>query len=145
MIQFRGGYLGSKRHLELLIINEALKCTGISKSNFMADFIGLYKLIHIWEAKVSKEEKINVNILDEHSFIHQWLYSPFIGPWPPVQFRNIFYTVGRTTWTSDQPVAKPLPTHRTTQNRINEHIHPCLEYDSNPRSQRSSERIQFMP
>jgi hypothetical protein len=27
----------------------------------------------------------------------------------------ILYTVGRTPWTGDQPVAGPLPTHRTTQ------------------------------
>jgi hypothetical protein len=27
----------------------------------------------------------------------------------------ILYTVGRTPWTRDHPVAKPLPTHRTTQ------------------------------
>jgi hypothetical protein len=27
----------------------------------------------------------------------------------------ILYTVGRTPWTSDQPVARPLPIHRTTQ------------------------------
>jgi hypothetical protein len=27
----------------------------------------------------------------------------------------ILYTVGRTSWTGNQPVAKPLPTHRTTQ------------------------------
>jgi hypothetical protein len=27
----------------------------------------------------------------------------------------ILYTVGRTPWTSDQPDARPLPTHRTTQ------------------------------
>jgi hypothetical protein len=27
----------------------------------------------------------------------------------------ILYTVGSTSWTSDQPVARPLPTHRTTQ------------------------------
>jgi hypothetical protein len=27
----------------------------------------------------------------------------------------ILYTVGRTPWTSDQPVARPLPTHRTTK------------------------------
>jgi hypothetical protein len=26
-----------------------------------------------------------------------------------------FYTVGRTPWTEDQPVATPLPAHRTTQ------------------------------
>jgi hypothetical protein len=27
----------------------------------------------------------------------------------------IQYTVGRTPWTRDQPVARPLPTYRTTQ------------------------------
>jgi hypothetical protein len=27
----------------------------------------------------------------------------------------ILYTVDRTPWTGDQPVARPLPTHRTTQ------------------------------
>jgi hypothetical protein len=41
--------------------------------------------------------------------------QPFVGPWPILQFRNHFYTVGRTPWTNDQPVAKPLPTRRTTQ------------------------------
>jgi hypothetical protein len=29
----------------------------------------------------------------------------------------ILYTVGRTPWTGDQPVERPLPTHR----------HPCFE------------------
>jgi hypothetical protein len=41
--------------------------------------------------------------------------QPFVGPWPLLQFHNLFYTDGRTPWTSDQPVARPLPTHRTTQ------------------------------
>jgi hypothetical protein len=40
----------------------------------------------------------------------------------------------------DQRVARPLHTHR-----INAHRHPCLEWDSNPRSQRPNERTQFMP
>jgi hypothetical protein len=30
----------------------------------------------------------------------------------------ILYTVGRIPWTGDQPVAIPLPTHRTTQTKI---------------------------
>jgi hypothetical protein len=38
-----------------------------------------------------------------------------IGPWPLLQFRNLFYTDGRAPWTSDNPVAMPLPKHRTTQ------------------------------
>jgi hypothetical protein len=38
----------------------------------------------------------------------------FIGPWPFVQFLNL-HAVSRTPWTRDQPVARPLSTHRTTQ------------------------------
>jgi hypothetical protein len=57
--------------------------------------------------------------------------QPFVGPWPLLQFRKLFYTVGRTPWMSDQLVARPLPTHRTTQTQ-NKHTHPCLEWDSIP-------------
>jgi hypothetical protein len=39
----------------------------------------------------------------------------FLRPWPLLQFRNLFYTHCTTPWTGDQPVARPLPTHRTTQ------------------------------
>jgi hypothetical protein len=43
-------------------------------------------------------------------------------------------TYGRTPWTSDQPVARPLPTQdNTTQKDADKH--PSLERDSNPRSQ----------
>jgi hypothetical protein len=37
------------------------------------------------------------------------------GSWPLTQFRNRFYTDGRTPWMSDQLVGRPLPTRRTTQ------------------------------
>jgi hypothetical protein len=57
----------------------------------------------------------------------------------------IFYTVGRTPWTGDQPVARPLPTHRTTQTQNKCTQTSMFEWDSNPRSQLSSERRQFMP
>jgi hypothetical protein len=50
------------------------------------------------------------------AFIHSLrALQPFVGPWPLLEFRNLFYTVFRIPWTSDQPVARPLPTHRTTQ------------------------------
>jgi hypothetical protein len=50
------------------------------------------------------------------SFIHSSMaLQPFVGPWPLLQFRNPFFTDGRTPWTSDQPIARPLPTHRTTK------------------------------
>jgi hypothetical protein len=72
--------------------------------------------------------------------------QPFVGPWRLLQFRKIVYTDGRTPWMSDQSVARPLPTLRAihTQNKRT-HRNPCLEWDSNPRSQLSSERRQFMP
>jgi hypothetical protein len=60
----------------------------------------------------------------------------------------ILYTVGRTPWTGKKPIARPLPTHidRTTHtHRINTHIHPCLEWDSNPWFQISSGRRRFIP
>jgi hypothetical protein len=48
--------------------------------------------------------------------IYLWVYSP-CGSWPPFQFLNL-YTFGRTPWTGDQPVAKPLLAQRTTQTQI---------------------------
>jgi hypothetical protein len=58
-----------------------------------------------------------------------WLYSP-LGPWP--RFKIIF-TDGRTPWTSDQLVARPLPKHRIqTQNKHTHTKNPCLVLDSNP-------------
>jgi hypothetical protein len=72
--------------------------------------------------------------------------QPFVGPWPLLQFRNIFYTDGRTPWMSDQPVTRPLTTHRATQTQDKRtHRHPCLEWHSNPRSQLSTKRRQLMP
>jgi hypothetical protein len=54
------------------------------------------------------------------TYVYWVLYTFFsmtlrpFGPCP--LFRFLFmYTVGRTPWTSDQTVARPLPTHRTTQ------------------------------
>jgi hypothetical protein len=49
--------------------------------------------------------------------------QPF-RPWPLFQFLNL-YAVGRTPWTGDQPVAKPLPTHRTTQTQ-NKRTHTSM-------------------
>jgi hypothetical protein len=51
-----------------------------------------------------------------------WLCSP-CGSWPLFQFINP-YTVGRTPWTGTQSLARPLPTHRTTQTQNKRtHIH----------------------
>jgi hypothetical protein len=45
-------------------------------------------------------------------FIHSLMpLQPSVGLWPLLLFRNHFYTDGRTPWTGDQPVARPLPAH----------------------------------
>jgi hypothetical protein len=61
-----------------------------------------------------------INCLYLYFFVPRWALAGFF-------IFLILYTVGRTPWTSDQPVARPLPKHRTTQTqnkRINRH--PCL-------------------
>jgi hypothetical protein len=59
-------------------------------------------------------------------FIHSSMaLHSSVGPWPILQLRKHFYTDGRTPWTRDHPVARPLPTHRRTQ-RINANAHYAL-------------------
>jgi hypothetical protein len=84
----------------------------------------------LWmEALCSCETKVNYKTTRRHipedSTLHigsplclsffpaLWLYSPIdLG-----RFFSflILYTAGRTPWTGDQHVERPLPTHRTTQ------------------------------
>jgi hypothetical protein len=60
------------------------------------------------------------------------------------QFLNLIHN-RRNPWTWDQPVSRPLPTYRTTQTQ-NKHTQTSMpSMGSNPRSQYSSERRQFMP
>jgi hypothetical protein len=75
-----------------------------------------------------------------HFVSYLFIYSSFVGPWPLFHFlnprllgRGISPSQGRYLHTEQ---------HR---HRENAYRHPCLEWDSNPRSQRSSERRQFMP
>jgi hypothetical protein len=55
--------------------------------------------------------------------ISLWPCSPCVT-WPFFPFLNL-YTVGRTPWTGDQPVARPLPTQRTTQTQ-NKHTQTSM-------------------
>jgi hypothetical protein len=50
-----------------------------------------------------------------------------LRPRPLIQFRNHFFTDGRTSWTSDQPVARLLPQHRIRQTQ-NKRIHTLNIY-----------------
>jgi hypothetical protein len=54
--------------------------------------------------------------------------QPFVGPWPLLQFRNLCYTDGKTPWASDQPVARPLPTHRTTKTQNKRHTQTSMPW-----------------
>jgi hypothetical protein len=78
--------------------------------------------------------------------IYLWLYSCLLDLG---RFFTFFipYTAGWTPWTGDQPIARPLPTHRTTQthNKRTQTSMPRVRWDSNPRSQCSSGRRRFMP
>jgi hypothetical protein len=67
-----------------------------------------------------------------------WLCSPFVGPWPPFLFLNPI-PIG---WTPLQGHYLHIDQHK---HRINAHRHLCFEWYSNPWSQRSSERRQFIP
>jgi hypothetical protein len=60
-----------------------------------------------------------------------WLYSPLLGLGRFFSFL-IIYTVGRTPWTGDQPLARPLSAHRTTQTQ-------------NKRKQTSMPQVGFEP
>jgi hypothetical protein len=57
----------------------------------------------------------------------------------------ILYTIDRTPWTGIRPSQGRYLHKQQHKHRINAYRHPCLEWDSNPRSQRSSERRQFIP
>jgi hypothetical protein len=69
-----------------------------------------------------------------------FIHSPYTVPlrcWGSF-FLSGSYTVSRTPWMSDRPVARLLPKHR-----INTYTHP--KWNSNPRYRPPSERRQFMP
>jgi hypothetical protein len=40
--------------------------------------------------------------------------QPFSGSWPLFHIRNLD-TIDRATWTGNEPVGRPIPTHRITQ------------------------------
>jgi len=47
---------------------------------------------------------------------------------------NPFRRFGRTPWMGNRPIARPLRTQDITSQKI-AYMQPCLERDSNPRSQ----------
>jgi hypothetical protein len=89
--------------------------------------------IYAWEIIVNK--LINLFI--------QWFYSTLLGPGQFFSFVILFTnTVGLPGRVISPSQGRYLHTTRTQNKRT--HRHSFLEWDSNPLSQRSSERRQFL-
>jgi hypothetical protein len=58
-------------------------------------------------------------------YYYYGFYSHLLGLGPFFSFL-ILYIVGRTPWTGDQPVARPLPMHRTPQTQNKHTIHTSM-------------------
>jgi hypothetical protein len=69
-----------------------------------------------------------------------WLYSP-CAPWPLFSFLIHAESVG-LLGLGISPSQGPYLHIEQQKHRINVHRHPCLEWDSNPRSQCSRERVR---
>jgi hypothetical protein len=91
---------------------------------------------------------VSEKALDGNSvhILHCFCYNGFSSPFrvPGLLFNSVlFFTGGRTPWTSDHPVARPLPTHRTTQaqnKRIHTpNIHALIGIRTHDPSDRASE------
>jgi hypothetical protein len=84
----------------------------MSKKSTTTYFRGFADLYFTYlQGQVTSLNMINLSI---YLSIYLWLYSPFLDLGRFFQFL-ILYTFGRTPWTGDQPVPRPLPTHKTTQ------------------------------
>jgi hypothetical protein len=96
--------------------------------------------------KVHQRQIMRLCMLNSLSFLCLSLYGSAVPLLDLARFFSflILYTVGRTPWTGNQPVARPLSTRRSTQtqDKLTQTPH-CLEWDSNPRLQCSSGRRQF--
>jgi hypothetical protein len=85
------------------------------------------------QPRASRSVSLSINCRPVDSFIFcsicLWLYSP-CGPWTLFQFLNL-YTVGTIPCTGDQPIARPLPTHRTsqTQNKCTQTSMPRVGFE----------------
>jgi hypothetical protein len=100
----------------------------------------------MWTRELSfTKAKPNLLIINIISFVHRWLYSPLLGPGLFFSF-VIFFShsvelLGRVVSPSQ---GRYLNTGQHKQNKRT-HRHPCLQWDSHPRPQCSSERRRFMP
>jgi hypothetical protein len=74
--------------------------------------IDIFRNSLMWLRECTKQEMFQI-VLPIYSIL-LWLYSPLFCLCCFFSFL-ILITVDRTPWTGDQPITRPLPTHRTTQ------------------------------
>jgi hypothetical protein len=83
----------------------------------------------------SDRNSMGLNLLSKKTNSTMYLsisLQPFVETWPLFIFL-IFFTVCRTPWTGDQPVARLLPTYRTAQTQSKRtHRHPCIKRGFEP-------------
>jgi hypothetical protein len=93
----------------------------------------------VWVALVLLIGRSRIQILGpafHNPFFFRWLYSP-CGPWPLLSVFMIIFTDGRTSWTSDQLVARPLPKHRINTYTYQTSM-PCVGFEPmTPASERA--------
>jgi hypothetical protein len=82
-------------------------------SQFIVDY-GLYP------TPANHRKECSNTVFFIHSFIHSFNHSsmalqPLVGSWLLFQFHNPILSIGRTPWTGDQPITRPLSAHRTAQ------------------------------
>jgi hypothetical protein len=74
-------------------------------------------IIYGYEFVVDLLIKYYKDVVNNILFYSSMSLQPFVGPWLLLQFHNMFYTDGRTPWTSDQPVERIIKII-TTSNSI---------------------------
>jgi hypothetical protein len=101
----------------ILTANVILFCgnVGYACCIYMLHHLFFFAAHILWERMWSICRYFRMYIISGHSIYLFMALQPFIEPWPLFQFLDLFYIVGRTPSTGDQPVARPLPAHGTTQ------------------------------
>jgi hypothetical protein len=93
---------------------------------FLPDYMALYPRKQLFSAsmfvRVNAKEELRYCSKTGSSLLHPLsiflsIYGSIAFRWTLARFFNseILYTVGRTPWTGDKLVPRPLPTHRTRQ------------------------------
>jgi hypothetical protein len=101
----------------------SLFCSVTTVRNMDVPYTGLVHNYHVQGTEAMRKRNHISTSQQTQTYINifHWFYSP-IGSWPLIFSLMIIVTDGRTPWTSDQLVTRPLPKHRTTRTQ-NEHIH----------------------